>query len=208
MSEPKQFATLRQRNAQRARQEILAAVGRLFTDEQLDEVTIAAVARESGMSERTIYRYFPTKPTLLGEFWNWLSIESGITRLPRNESELLEAIPAAYAGFDRNEALVRAYVVSTAGRELHARSNPGRRETIEACLSQATAGLSNAERRRVCAVVQLLFSAKAWASMTESWNLSGDEAGSAAHWAVRSLLDALSRGSRPAPTTPERSAPK
>lgn len=197
---------LRERHAVRTRGEILAAIGRLFTDESLDEVTFAEVARESGMSERTIYRYFPTKQALLDEFWTWLNLESGITRPPEDVPELLEAIPAAYAGFDRNAALVRAYIVSCAGRALHERGNTDRTRIIERCLSDATRGLDARDRRKVCAVVQLLFSARGWDSMTGIWKLTGEEAGGAARWAVQILLEGLKRDSGPETSTSGRTA--
>ncbi|MFD5386975.1 TetR/AcrR family transcriptional regulator [Streptomyces sp. NPDC127074] len=58
--------TLWDRTRHLASQEILATALRLFTEQGYDETTIAQVAREAGVSQRTLFRYFGTKEDLLG----------------------------------------------------------------------------------------------------------------------------------------------
>ncbi|WP_377267608.1 TetR/AcrR family transcriptional regulator [Peterkaempfera sp. SMS 1(5)a] len=58
--------TLWDRTRQLASQEILATALRLFTEQGYDETTIAQIAREAGVSQRTLFRYFGTKEDLLG----------------------------------------------------------------------------------------------------------------------------------------------
>jgi hypothetical protein len=60
-------------------------------------------------------------------------------------------------------------------------------------MSELTAGLEPAERRRALAVVYLLVSAPAWQAMRTQSGLDGVEAGKAAAWAVRVLTDELRR---------------
>ncbi|MEK8173077.1 helix-turn-helix domain-containing protein [Streptomyces sp. M19] len=59
-------ATLWDRTRQLTAQEILATALRLFTEQGYDETTIAQIAREAGVSQRTLFRYFGTKEDLLG----------------------------------------------------------------------------------------------------------------------------------------------
>lgn len=59
-------ATLWARTRQLASQEILETALRLFTAQGYDETTIAQIAREAGVSQRTLFRYFGTKEELLG----------------------------------------------------------------------------------------------------------------------------------------------
>ncbi|MGW5690247.1 TetR/AcrR family transcriptional regulator, partial [Streptomyces asiaticus] len=59
-------ATLWDRTRQLASQEILETALRLFTEQGYDETTIAQIAREAGVSQRTLFRYFGTKEDLLG----------------------------------------------------------------------------------------------------------------------------------------------
>lgn len=59
-------ATLWARTRQLASQEILETALRLFTEQGYDETTVAQIAREAGVSQRTLFRYFGAKEDLLG----------------------------------------------------------------------------------------------------------------------------------------------
>ncbi|WP_399880629.1 TetR/AcrR family transcriptional regulator [Streptomyces sp. BBFR51] len=59
-------ATLWDRTRQLASREILETALRLFTEQGYDETTVAQIAREAGVSQRTLFRYFGTKEDLLG----------------------------------------------------------------------------------------------------------------------------------------------
>lgn len=56
--------SLRERNRERAREEILNAGARLFGDSGFEETTVDAIAAEAGVSRRTFFRYFATKQDL------------------------------------------------------------------------------------------------------------------------------------------------
>lgn len=58
--------TLWDRTRQLASREILETALRLFTEQGYDETTVAQIAREAGVSQRTLFRYFGTKEDLLG----------------------------------------------------------------------------------------------------------------------------------------------
>jgi AcrR family transcriptional regulator len=58
--------TLWDRTRQLASREILDTALRLFTEQGYDETTIAQIAREAGVSQRTLFRYFGTKEDLIG----------------------------------------------------------------------------------------------------------------------------------------------
>src|SRR3954453_6793088 len=59
-------ATMWDRARQLADQEILHTALRLFTQQGYEETTIAQIAREAGVSQRTLFRYFGTKEDLVG----------------------------------------------------------------------------------------------------------------------------------------------
>ncbi|MFE2972323.1 TetR/AcrR family transcriptional regulator [Streptomyces sp. NPDC059340] len=58
--------TLWDRTRQMASREILETALRLFIEQGYDETTIAQIAREAGVSQRTLFRYFGAKEDLLG----------------------------------------------------------------------------------------------------------------------------------------------
>jgi hypothetical protein len=100
--------------------------------------------------------------------------------------------PALYQRYEENEPLIRA-MLSPRGQEFRARSRGRRVRAYEKAMSELTAGLEPAERRRALAVVYLLVSAPAWQAMRTQFGLDGVEAGKAAAWAVRVLTDELRR---------------
>lgn len=58
-------STLWDRTRRLAAQEILQTALRLFAQQGYDETTIAQIAREAGVSQRTLFRYFGTKEDLV-----------------------------------------------------------------------------------------------------------------------------------------------
>lgn len=59
-------STLWDRTRQLAAEEILHTALRLFTRQGYEETTVAQIAREAGVSQRTLFRYFGTKEDLVG----------------------------------------------------------------------------------------------------------------------------------------------
>jgi AcrR family transcriptional regulator len=84
---------LRERKKQRTRELIAETARRLFVDSGFDRVTVAEIAREAEVAEKTVFNYFPTKEDLV--YW----------RLESFEAELLEAI----RGRRRGDSLLAAF---------------------------------------------------------------------------------------------------
>lgn len=57
--------TVWERSRQMAAHEIVATAIRLFTTQGYEQTTTSQIAREAGVSQRTLYRYFGTKEDLL-----------------------------------------------------------------------------------------------------------------------------------------------
>jgi AcrR family transcriptional regulator len=77
---------LRERKKQQTREVIAESAGRLFAERGFDAVTVAEVARAAGVSEGTVFNYFPTKEDL---FYGGMEIF---------EAELVEAVRQRPAG--------------------------------------------------------------------------------------------------------------
>jgi AcrR family transcriptional regulator len=77
---------LRERKKQQTRQLIADTARRLFAERGFDDVTVAEIAREADIAEKTVFNYFPTKEDLF------------YSRLEAFEDELLEAIRAREPG--------------------------------------------------------------------------------------------------------------
>src|SRR5215218_9458705 len=77
---------LRERKKQQTRQLIADTARRLFTERGFEGVTVAEIAREADVSEKTVFNYFPTKEDLV--YW----------RLESFEEELLATVRERAAG--------------------------------------------------------------------------------------------------------------
>ena len=86
---------LRERKKQQTRELLAATARRLFTERGFERVSVAEIAREADVSEKTVFNYFPTKEDLV--YW----------RLETFEEELLEAIRSRAAGESVLDAFVR-----------------------------------------------------------------------------------------------------
>lgn len=185
---------LRKAQMDATRRRILDSVAELMSDPAQPELTFFAVAQQAQVSERTVYRHFETKDELLEAFWEYINEQLGMIQYPETVEELLDVLPSVYTGFDARAGLIRAHLASSAGREMRLRVAPRRREIFRAMLEPYAAGLPEDEQRWACAVTQLMFSPRAWESLGENWNLSGEEAAQACAWGIRRLLGTLSGG--------------
>jgi AcrR family transcriptional regulator len=99
------------------------------------------------------------------------------------------SLRTVYRHFRTREALFDAW----AARVVRKRTRRRRQRQFERAMSELTDELEPKERLRAIAVLYLLVSAPAWQAMREQWGLDGVEAGKAAAWAVRVLVDELNR---------------
>src|SRR5215212_5413461 len=93
---------LRERKKAQTREVIADAARRLFLEHGFEGVTVAQVAREADVAEKTVFNYFPTKEDL---FYG---------RLEKFEEELLDAIRGRDSG-QSIAAAFREFVVKRRG---------------------------------------------------------------------------------------------
>jgi AcrR family transcriptional regulator len=77
---------LRERKKQQTRELLAETARRLFTERGFERVSVAEIAREADVSEKTVFNYFPTKEDLV--YW----------RLESFEDELLAAVRSRAPG--------------------------------------------------------------------------------------------------------------
>jgi AcrR family transcriptional regulator len=93
---------LRERKKEETRQLIADTARRLFAKRGFESVTVAEVAREANVAEKTVYNYFPTKEDLF------------YSRLEAFEEDLLEAIRERKPG-ESVVAAVRGFLIAQRG---------------------------------------------------------------------------------------------
>lgn len=159
---------------------------------------MADVAARAGATERTVFRHFPSRDTLIAAVWPRMQARVRSLGFPRTADDLIGTPLRLFPGFDKEERLVRASAFSAAGREVRRSANRERQEAMRACVRDAFPRMPEPELTRLAAIVQLIDSAYGWAVMKEHWGLDGNEAGLAASQALAVLL-----GRRPAGPEPK-----
>ena len=187
-------ASLRERHAEVTRQLILRALAELLRNERADELSIPDVAREAGVSLRTVYRYFPTREELFRAASDW--IDERIFGEMTSE-ETVEDLPKLFRHacerWEQQPRLARAMAVSQAARSDGSHRRVQRLAAIHRSLAAVTDELPEEEKRRAVAVFGYLENVFAWVTMRDAPALDGEEIGEAVEWAMRTLIEDLRR---------------
>lgn len=188
--------SLREQHAEATRVRILSAVADLLEREQPAEMTMPAVAAASGVSLRTVYRYYPTRERLLEAAARWIGEELFRHRYPRDLDETANSFRQDCVDFDERPGLVRAMALSQLGRDIRTYRRRGRVEAIRGALRDELSDLPDDELRRAEAVLAYLHNMLAYTTLREESGLSGEEIGEAVGWAIGTLVDDLRRRNR------------
>jgi AcrR family transcriptional regulator len=185
-------SSLRESQAEITQRRIMEAMADVVANSGAENLTHSSIARAAQVAERTLYRHYPTKDALWDAFLEWVSDQVGLSQFPRNEHELIEAVPAMFAKFDEHENLLRNCLKSRAWSEIWIRGRHGWRESVEEAVSNGD-GIDKTKARLIGAVIQLLFSGIAWKALKDHCELSGEEASHAVMISITALLGELKR---------------
>lgn len=164
----------------------------LLVEKRGGEVPLGEVAKRTGISQRTIFRFFEDKETLHAAMDNYLLsyLQASITQM--SSLDFVGFAKNAFALFDKNEDLTTAYVLSPFGNKA--------RELFRAKLSAAMItrivnekkiDLNDKTRKRL-ALVTALVNAKIWYDLKNENGYSGQDMAEALDWALTSLLEKVS----------------
>lgn len=184
---------LRDEQTSLTRHRILEAVVRILATNVAD-LSVGAVARASGVSRPTIYRYFRTKRGMVEAVGQLYAERIGTDAAFNAASldELLGHVPAIFVRYDDLEPELRAAAMRTETRAATARRRSDRLELSRRLLEPELHGVVALERERVAQVMTVLMSSAALQSMRTNLELSPDEAGELVVWTVRRLINCVS----------------
>ena len=184
---------LRGEQAAATRARVLDAAIDLLQSTDSGDVAIPDVAGRAGVSVRTAYRVFPTREDLLEGVLAELSrrFEAIAGTPPTTLDSFAESAEGAVRAVYQVESLFRALFATPAGRELHRRTAPGRRQAIDDMLIAELADLSPQQRRRFVAVLHLLSSSRSVLLLKDYHDLDADDAAAAVRWALAALVAAV-----------------
>jgi AcrR family transcriptional regulator len=185
--------SLRDQHAAVTRTRILSAVAELLEEGDAEELTMPGVAATSGVSLRTIYRYYPTREELLEAAGRWIGDELLGHPYPATLDEVADRFEEGAPDFDEHPGLVRAMALSQLGRRIRGYRRRERLEALARALRDELPGLAEDELRRAEAVIAYLHNILAYTTLREENGLSGEEIGRAIGWAIRALVEDLRR---------------
>jgi AcrR family transcriptional regulator len=181
---------LRARQAAGTNEMILEAVAAQLTAGGIEDLSVARVAERAGVSERTVYRHFPTREALFDGLAAKVLATSVDLPDPLTAEQLPEAIVASFKQFDVNEAMTRGFLASPGGRELRAHTRGKRLRRINRALDEALAEAEPKTARYTRAVIASLCSISTWQTLRDEAGLTGAQAGEAVAHAIRALMSA------------------
>jgi AcrR family transcriptional regulator len=182
---------LREAQAQATGEQILAAVATII--EAGMEPTYAAIAKQAGVQERTVYRHFPSKDDLYEKFW-WMVVDARLGRTGYEAStldELLCAVKATFTAFDGNAALVTEMLHSRYGLAMRLRTNDRRTAMFQRVVRNELPDADAKTRHRAASVTQLLYSGMAWHTMRAYWGMDANDASASVEQALRAMFAGL-----------------
>ncbi|HXT17674.1 MAG TPA: helix-turn-helix domain-containing protein [Gemmatimonadaceae bacterium] len=198
MSAPTQSPlSLRDRQAALATHAVFQALVVHLEAGDADDVSMDDLAREAGVSRRTLYRYFPTRADLLAAAGEWIRGE--LLQLPVEVGD--EGIAASFREaakrLEQRPRLARALLHTATGRAVRGEYRTARAEAIRRALRREVPGLGRSELDRAAGVLGYLCSSSAWIAVQDETGLSASSAQTAVVWAIESLLAQLRAGHTP-----------
>lgn len=177
-------ATAASARAHKARQQLEEALFDAFVSG--DRLNHDRLAEKTGVSRRTVYRYFPDR----GALDRALKARLGAAPVPppRNEAALLAGLEELFRGFDANATATMAAMATPEGRAARNASSAERLKTWRSVTADAARGLPGPDRTQATAAIQLLASGLAWREMRDQWHLPADQITVACRWAIEVLL--------------------
>lgn len=190
-------ASLRDQQAEFTRNLLLEAARKVIIENDPEDFTMQKVAREAGVSHRTVYRYFPSRQALIDEFSEWLEQRfdnSGLSSM--SLAEIDDVARYAFARFDSNaqffEAAARLSVGGLRPANQASRTKRFRKE-FDAIFTE----LDPEAAHLAFAVLRHLIGLQTWFELRDRFQLGEGMPGEAVAWAARVLFQALRDGDAP-----------
>lgn len=184
--------SLRAEQTELTRRRILDAVVRILARNVAD-LSVEAVARESGVSRPTVYRYFRTKREMVDAVGCLYAERIGTAEAlgAATLDELLTHVPAIFRRYEQLEPELQAAAMSAETRGASVRRREDRVGVARRLLGPHASDLSGPDQERLAQVVTVLLSSGTLRSMRYYLDLSPEEAGGLVTWAIRRLAGGL-----------------
>jgi AcrR family transcriptional regulator len=157
------------------------------------DLTARAIAAQAGISERTVYRHFPTERQLHEALMRLLEQEAGISYeqvriddLPSVASRLFASLPS----FAVPPIFVQRDPTFVA-------SDERRREALVRAVGELAHAWPERERHMAAAMLDVLWTPFSYERLVATWGFDAADAAAAVIWAIDAITSAIRDGNRP-----------
>jgi AcrR family transcriptional regulator len=185
----------RQKATAATRERIVDAGTRLvrgFTTWDWDELTFRAVAERAGVSERTVYRHFPTERHLHDAIMGRLEDDAGVAYEDVELGSVAEVTARVFASLRR---FAIKDTLGTPQGPAFAGADARRHDALERTV--ATSDLSDAQRRALAGLLDVLWSPTTYERLVGAWHLENTEAVNAVQWLIAKVTAAVENNESP-----------
>ncbi len=188
---------IRREQVARTRQAILSAgsaIAHELPSWNWRELTFRAVAERAGVSERTVYRHFPSERELHDAVMGQLEREAGVCY----ENITIDQVSAVAT---RVFAARGAFAVapSAVNDPAFAAEDQRRKDALLGAVEAVTPEWTPEERELAAAILDVLWSMPAYERLVTAWRLDARQAIRAIDWAIRSVVAGIEGDRRPEP---------
>lgn len=191
---------LRDLQARQTQGQILDSLTELLSEKRVDEVTTREIATRAGVSQPTVYRYFPDRQALLEGLVARLSEKTGSPERQRTFEVLDDFGPMVEAMFHASDAHAieaTAEALLNADPRRFSDDTRAHSDRLRRAIDDELPSLSEHERVRLGALLRSLGSAQTWLRMREEFGLASSESGPLVAWAIATLLREATTGRMP-----------
>lgn len=186
--------TLRDRQTALGRTAIFQALLKHLEAGDADDVSMETLAREAGVSRRTLYRYFPTRTDLLTAAGEWIRDEALQLPTAIGDEGIAASFRAAAARLQEHPKLARALLRTQTGRALRGSYREDRARAIRNAVRREAPDAPRHELERAAGVLGYLCSSSAWITVQDESGLSARDAQAAVAWAIETIIARLRDG--------------
>jgi AcrR family transcriptional regulator len=181
----------RQQAAAATRERIIDAGARLvreFTTWNWDELTFRAVAERAGVSERTVYRNFPSERHLHDAIMSRLEEEAGISYEDVDLDNLAEVTARHFASLGRfaiKDSIGTPHGSAFVGAEAK------RHNALDRAVGSRAPQLPDGQRRALAGLLDVLWSPTTYERLIGPWDLDKGEAVETVQWLIAKVIAAI-----------------
>lgn len=183
--------TARSIKAHENEQRIIVALVELLAQRQGRDVEVKDIAQKTGLTQRTIFRFFKDKQTLHQAMDSYLLSYLQLSHEQIHSMNFVGFGKNAYKLFDRHQNLTLAYILSPFGQEARLRFRKKLNQSMIDKIRQETKITLTPKTSRRLAIMTSLVNAKIWHDIKTEYGYTGEEMADSVEWALKTLLESI-----------------